>query len=70
VKPIHSYVIRIYRRNADAFAGLIEDVQSSRTVPFHSLADLCEVLSGRKRFPLRSRRRHDAVQSAPDEPGS
>jgi len=68
VREIHSYVIRIYRRNAEAFAGLVEHVQSSRTVPFQSFAELCEVLSGRKRFPRRSARRPDAVQSGPDKP--
>jgi hypothetical protein len=57
VREIDSYVIRIYRRDADALAGVVEDVQSSRTAPFQSLAELCEVLSGRKRFARRPARR-------------
>lgn len=69
MREIRSYVIRIYRRNAEAFAGLVEDVRSSRTVPFQSLAELCEVLSGRKRFPARSPRQPDVVESGADEPG-
>lgn len=53
MKEIHSYIIRIYRRNAEAFAGLVEHVQTRRTIPFQSLAELCDVLGGRKRFPRR-----------------
>jgi hypothetical protein len=51
-----SYVIRIYRRDAEAFAGLVEDVRAGRAAPFRTLAELCELLSGRKPFPRRSRR--------------
>ncbi len=54
MREIHSYLIRIYRRDAEAVAGVIEDVQRSIAVPFQSLAELCELLSGRKRFARRS----------------
>ena len=54
MREIQSYVIRIYRRDAEALAGVVEDVQRGRSVPFQSLAELCELLSGRKRFPRRS----------------
>ncbi len=50
MRQIHSYVIRIYRRDASALAGVVEDVQTSRRAAFQSLAELCELLSGRKPF--------------------
>jgi hypothetical protein len=53
LKPIRSYVIRIYRRDADAIAGVIEDVRSNHTAAFKSLADLWQVLSGKRRLPHR-----------------
>ena len=61
VKSIYSYVIRIYRRDGEAFAGLVEDVQTSRTAPFQSLAELCEVLSTRRPFSRRLLRRISAI---------
>jgi hypothetical protein len=57
VKEPLSYVIRIYRRDAQAFAGLVEDVHAGRTAPFQSLAELCELLRGCKPFPRRAPRR-------------
>jgi hypothetical protein len=57
VKEPYSYVIRFYRRDAQACAGLVEDVQAGRSAPFQSLAELGELLSGRKPFPRRSPRR-------------
>lgn len=51
-----SFVIRIYRRDAESFAGLVEDVQAGRAAPFRSLSELCDLLSGRKPFPRRTRR--------------
>lgn len=56
MRAIQSYVVRIYRRSAYARAGLVEHVQTSRTAPFQSLAELCDLLSGRTRFPRRTRR--------------
>lgn len=53
MREIHSYVVRVYRRDAEATAGLVEDVATSRAAPFRSLADLCELLSGRRPFPRR-----------------
>jgi hypothetical protein len=61
VKPIYSYVIRIYRRDGEALAGLVEDVRTSRTAPFQSLAELCEVLSARRPFARRLQRRFGAI---------
>ena len=56
MKPIYSFVIRIYRRDADAIAGVIEDVRTSRTAAFTSIADLWIVLSGKRRMPRRQAR--------------
>jgi hypothetical protein len=64
LREIHSYVIRIYRRDTEVVAGVIEDVQRSIAVPFQSLAELCELVSGRKRFTRRVARR-----AAPDALG-
>jgi hypothetical protein len=60
-RPVHSYVIRVYRRDADVFAGLVEAVQSGRSASFGSLAELCDVLAGRKPFRRRPARRRDAT---------
>jgi hypothetical protein len=62
--PIRSYVVRIYRRDADLLAGLVEAVQSGRTASFQSLAELCDVLSGRKPFRRRPARRRGAAAPA------
>jgi hypothetical protein len=57
VRHIHHFVIRVYRREADVFAGLLEDVQTGRAKPFQSIAELCELLVAHKpggRRPARS----------------
>lgn len=56
MKEIHSYVIRLYRRDAQACAGVVDDVERNRSAPFQSLAQLCEYLAGRKPFPRRKER--------------
>lgn len=56
VRPLYSYVIRLYRRDAEALAGVIEDVQTNRAAPFRSLAELGEMLTGRQRLPRRAPR--------------
>jgi len=53
LKPIYSYVIRIYRRDADAIAGVIEDVRNNRSAPLRSAAELWQVLAGTRRLPRR-----------------
>lgn len=60
MREIRSYLIRVYRQDAAVVAGVVEDVRSSRIAPFQSLADLCEVLSGRKPFARRAVRRRSA----------
>ncbi|MGA0611664.1 hypothetical protein [Caldimonas sp. KR1-144] len=64
MREIHSYVIRVYRRDADAVAGLVEDVGTSRVAPFQSLAELCELLAGRKPFPRRRTTDHAPAKPA------
>jgi hypothetical protein len=61
VREIRSYLIRVYRQEAESLAGVVEDVQSSRIVPFQSLAELCEVLTGRRRFVRRTAPRRRAA---------
>jgi hypothetical protein len=48
VRHILHFVIRVYRRDTEVFAGLLEDVQTGRSRPFQSLAELCELLAARK----------------------
>ena len=50
---VSSYVVRIYRRNSDNVIGIVEDVQSGRSMPFSSMEDLWNAL--RERVPSRSR---------------
>lgn len=51
MRQILHFVIRVYRRDTEVFAGLLEDVQSGRSRPFQSLAELCELLAARKPRP-------------------
>jgi len=55
LEPIHSYIIRIYRRDAHAIAGVIEDVRSNRSAPLKSATELWQVLAGTRRLPRRPR---------------
>ena len=48
MKPLESYVVCIYRRDREAFAGLVEHVPSERTAPFASATELCELLCRRR----------------------
>jgi hypothetical protein len=50
VKEIDSYLVRIVRREGDALAGVVEQVRSGKTAAFASLAELSELLGGRRRF--------------------
>jgi hypothetical protein len=68
LKSIDSYVVRIYRRDGEALAGLVEHVRTSRTAAFRTLTELCEVLSGRRRLPRRTLRRFGAAAAADDHP--
>lgn len=54
MRPIRSYLIRIYRRDAQALGGLVENVRTGQAAPFRSLTELCDLLSGRKPFARRA----------------
>lgn len=59
-----SYIVRIYRREIDAVAGIVEETRSRRTRPFRSLEELAELL----RHPVRAPRRragHPATEPKP-----
>lgn len=51
MRHILHFVIRVYRRDTEVFAGLLEDVQTGRSRPFQSLGELCELLAARKPRP-------------------
>ena len=69
MKPIRSYLIRIYRRDAQALGGLIENVRTRRTASFQSLDELCDLLNGKKPFGARLPRNGSAAANAlPSEP--
>lgn len=78
MKVIRAYVIRLYRRDATALAGVVEDVQSSRSAAFRSFAELGELLNGRRAFPRRAAatastatlEQRDTVQPPPTPPGA
>ena len=53
VREIESYVVRVYRRDGEALAGLVEQVHSGRTAPFATAAELSDLLSGRCPFGRR-----------------
>lgn len=80
MKVIRAYVIRLYRRDATALAGVVEDVQSSRSAAFRSFAELAELLNGRRAFPRRrgattptpttAPERRDTASPTPTLPGA
>ncbi len=54
MNPIRSVVIRIYRHSASEFAGVVEDVRSGQSRPFHDVAELLAALLrpvGKRRKP-------------------
>lgn len=65
MKIVRSFVIRVYRRDAVALAGLVEDVQSRRSAAFRSVGELGELLWGRRPFPRRPRRGADGDALSP-----
>ena len=65
MKPTPSYLVRIYRRDAHALAGSVENVRTGKAAPFQSLAELNDLLSGRKPFARRPAVRDPAPQPFP-----
>jgi len=68
VREIFSYLVRIYRRDGDVLAGLVEQVRSGRTAPFATLAELSELLGGKRAFGRRPRQR--ALGAPPTDAGA
>jgi hypothetical protein len=64
----HSFVVRIYRRDAETVAGLVEQVETGRAAAFHSLKDLCDLLGGQRAFPRRRARRRAAPPAVATRP--
>lgn len=44
MRVIRSFVIRIYRQGKAGTHGVVEDVKTGKSVPFHSAAELWEAL--------------------------
>jgi len=51
MREIRSFVVRLYRRNGQGLAGVVEDVQTGCVHTFHNSADLWQVLSARNPDP-------------------
>ena len=58
---IRSYVVRIYRSGRAGITGVVEDVKTGRSRPFHSVTELWDAL--RPRSPR-------ATTSHPSDPPS
>ena len=54
-----SFIVRMYRLDPEGIAGVVEDVGSGRSVPFHSLGELWAVLT--RALPPIKRRRPDGI---------
>jgi len=39
-----SFVIKVYRQQADAMAGTVQDVRTGRTVPFQTMEELWQAV--------------------------
>jgi hypothetical protein len=39
-----SYVVKVYRQQADALAGTVQDVRTGRTVPFQTMEELWQAV--------------------------
>ena len=53
---VRSCVVRIYREEGDAMAGVVEDVVSGRSTHFHSMEELREALRAPSREPATAAR--------------
>jgi hypothetical protein len=62
MQAIRSYVIRIYRSSRFGVAGVVEDVKTGKSRPFHSITELWDALR-----PRAQRERNDPRQT-PDTP--
>lgn len=55
-----SYVLRIYRKDGAEVAGVIEDVNTGRPVPFRSPEELWRAITGRPCLPAVQAQVYDA----------
>ena len=62
---LESYIVRIYRREVDGVAGVVEEASSRRVKGFSSLAELLELL----RHPPKAPRRRAARTITPKSKG-
>ena len=68
MQPIRSYVVRIYRQGRGGMDGVVEDVKTGKSAPFHSVAELWDALrahlrrGGRKEAPPRPAGNNDRDQ--------
>jgi hypothetical protein len=53
VRTHRSFVVNVYRRQAELVVGTVQDVQTGRTVPFQGMEELWQVIG---RSPSRSER--------------
>lgn len=44
MRNLGSYVVTVYRRQADLVAGTVQDVRSGRTVPFQDMEELWQAI--------------------------
>jgi hypothetical protein len=56
MREIRSFVVRLYRRDGQGVAGVVEDVQTGCVHTFHTADDLWLVLSARTRDPNQERK--------------
>lgn len=49
MRPIRSFVIRIYRQGKHGLDGVVEDVGTGRSIAFHSSDELWQALRLRRR---------------------
>ena len=56
-----SFVVKVYRQQADALAGTVQDVRTGRTVPFQTMEELWQAV---KRPPPASGNRGDETKPA------
>ena len=68
---MENYIVRVYRRddqNPDEVIGMVERVEREDRRPFHSLSELCKILSLCPADAYRTEMRMLHEQSATDTP--
>jgi len=65
---LESYIVRIYRREVDGIAGVVEEPSSRRVKSFRSLAELLELLRHPPRAPRRRGAQRTPTKSKGDKP--